>query len=213
MHDSPTSSLFTFLSDIDYSEQRSTLTSRMESSLGVITKKFLRLLKNSPNKEIDLNYAANVLEIHKRRLYDITNVLEGIGYIKKKIKNSVEYIGHDHSKKCHLCGGTMKIGCKDIKDAENLLMQENELNKEITQVNNELHLLASQEETVNLAYITYSDLKNICDLSSLSLFAVKTPAGTILDFPSSEENAYTVSFSSDCGKIEVFYLQDSSENT
>lgn len=37
---------------------------------------------------IDLNEAASKLNVSKRRIYDITNVLEGIGYIEKT-KNNV----------------------------------------------------------------------------------------------------------------------------
>jgi len=33
------------------------------------------------------------LEVQKRRIYDITNVLEGIDMINKTIKNKVKWIG------------------------------------------------------------------------------------------------------------------------
>jgi transcription factor E2F3 len=42
------------------------------------------------------------LNIQKRRIYDITNVLEGIGYIEKIGKNRMKWIG-----------GTMDIHMKD----------------------------------------------------------------------------------------------------
>ncbi|KAI5184950.1 transcription factor E2F2 [Nematocida homosporus] len=209
MHNSPTSSLFTFLSDIDISEAKSTLTSRMESSLGVITQKFLKLLKESPQLELDLNYAATTLEIHKRRLYDITNVLEGIGFIKKKLKNNVLYIGNQGRNKCSDCGGTTFPGTKELSEIESLLRAEKDLNTELAQVNAELQQLACQEDNMSLAYVTYLDLKEISDFSAISLFAVKTPPGTLLDFPQSEnKNENIVTFSSNYGKIDVFYLQD-----
>jgi sugar-specific transcriptional regulator TrmB len=40
---------------------------------------------------LDLNIAASKLEVQKRRIYDITNVLEGIGLIEKKSKNNVQW--------------------------------------------------------------------------------------------------------------------------
>lgn len=43
---------------------------------------------------LDLNEAATVLKVHKRRIYDITNVLEGIGYIQKVHKNVIRWIGY-----------------------------------------------------------------------------------------------------------------------
>ena len=38
---------------------------------------------------LDLNKAAEVLEVQKRRIYDITNVLEGIDLIEKPFKNRI----------------------------------------------------------------------------------------------------------------------------
>ena len=40
-----------------------------------------------------MNDAAAVLEVQKRRIYDITNVLEGIGLIEKTIKNKIRWKG------------------------------------------------------------------------------------------------------------------------
>lgn len=64
--------------------------SRNESSLAVLTKKFLELLKFCPEGKIDLNETAKSLKVQKRRIYDITNVLEGIGLIKKFSKNKIQ---------------------------------------------------------------------------------------------------------------------------
>jgi hypothetical protein len=35
----------------------------------------------------------SVLQVQKRRIYDITNVLEGIGLIEKKSKNNIQWRG------------------------------------------------------------------------------------------------------------------------
>ena len=53
--------------------------SRYDSSLGLLTKKFVNLLRGSAGNTLDLNRAAMELGVQKRRIYDITNVLEGIG--------------------------------------------------------------------------------------------------------------------------------------
>lgn len=50
---------------------------RHENSLGVLTRKFVRLIKNSAEFTLDLNDAVKQLDVQKRRIYDITNVLEG----------------------------------------------------------------------------------------------------------------------------------------
>lgn len=65
--------------------------SRYDSSLGLLTKKFVHILRGSPGKSLDLNRAAQELGVQKRRIYDITNVLEGIGLIQKEGKNHVAW--------------------------------------------------------------------------------------------------------------------------
>jgi len=65
--------------------------SRYDSSLGLLTKKFVNLIQESPEGLLDLNQAATMLEVQKRRIYDITNVLEGIGLIEKKGKNNIQW--------------------------------------------------------------------------------------------------------------------------
>jgi transcription factor E2F3 len=40
---------------------------------------------------VDLNEAADSLGVPKRRIYDITNVLEGIGLIEKKSKSTIQW--------------------------------------------------------------------------------------------------------------------------
>ena len=67
--------------------------SRYDSSLGLLTKKFTALIKGSISGSIDLNDAALQLQVQKRRIYDITNVLEGVGLIEKRSKNVIAWKG------------------------------------------------------------------------------------------------------------------------
>jgi len=65
--------------------------SRYDSSLGLLTKKFVHILRGSAANSLDLNQAAKELGVQKRRIYDITNVLEGIGLLSKEGKNHVSW--------------------------------------------------------------------------------------------------------------------------
>lgn len=65
---------------------------RYDSSLGLLTKKFIALLRSSAHGDLDLNRAATQLKVQKRRIYDITNVLEGIRLIEKNSKNHVRWM-------------------------------------------------------------------------------------------------------------------------
>lgn len=67
------------------------LRSRQDTSLCLLTQKFAELLRCSANGVLDLNLACQELKAPRRRIYDITNVLEGIQLIKKS-KNFVEWL-------------------------------------------------------------------------------------------------------------------------
>lgn len=83
---------------------------------------------------IDLNEAVKTLAVQKRRIYDITNVLEGIGYIEKIHKNKIKWVG-----------GT----------------EDPELHHEITTMQKELNELEIHEKTMD-CWIKYlhEELKN-----------------------------------------------------
>ena len=66
---------------------------RYDSSLGLLTKKFISLVKQVDDGILDLNKATDTLEVQKRRIYDITNVLEGIGLIEKRLRNRIRWKG------------------------------------------------------------------------------------------------------------------------
>ena len=70
-------------------------TCRYDSSLGLLTKKFVALIQGAPEGVLDLNQAATMLGVQKRRIYDITNVLEGIGLIEKRSKNNIQACARD----------------------------------------------------------------------------------------------------------------------
>lgn len=57
--------------------------SRYDTSLGLLTKKFVDLLEATSDGIIDLNVASVQLNVQKRRIYDVVNVLEGIGILEK----------------------------------------------------------------------------------------------------------------------------------
>ncbi|KAF0044269.1 hypothetical protein F2P81_003427 [Scophthalmus maximus] len=70
---------------------------RYDTSLGLLTKKFVGLIAESPDGVLDLNWATEVLEVQKRRIYDITNVLEGVQLIRKKSKNNIQWLLRDQT--------------------------------------------------------------------------------------------------------------------
>lgn len=50
------------------------------------------LLQSAPGGILDLNEATEKLGTRKRRVYDITNVLNGIKLTAKKSKNKIQWV-------------------------------------------------------------------------------------------------------------------------
>lgn len=50
------------------------------------------LVKTAPDGVLDLNEVATTLGVRKRRVYDITNVLDGIHLIQKRSKNLIQWV-------------------------------------------------------------------------------------------------------------------------
>lgn len=68
-----------------------------ENSLGVLTKRFVEVAAGFPQGVVELNNVAALLGVSKRRMYDITNVLEGVNLIEKQNKNMIlwKYVFRD----------------------------------------------------------------------------------------------------------------------
>ncbi|CAK9294892.1 unnamed protein product [Gordionus sp. m RMFG-2023] len=82
------------MTELIYSHFQDPNSSRYEKSLGLLTTKFVNLLQEAKDGILDLKSAADILSVRqKRRIYDITNVLEGIGLIEKRSKNSIQWKG------------------------------------------------------------------------------------------------------------------------
>ena len=70
--------------------------SRFEKSLVELRKKFIDLIKSSGDiKIVNLNEASIILNIQKRIIYNITNILEGFGLIEKIEKNKIKWISRN----------------------------------------------------------------------------------------------------------------------
>lgn len=168
---------------------------RYDTSLSLLTKKFSDLLEKSPNGVVDLNKASQELQVQKRRIYDITNVLEGIGILEKKSKNNIQWKGARGDNKKYLA---VK---KQLKILDNL---NNSLDQKISYVEKELIKLNGDR----YGYVTYQDLRSIEKFRQETVMAIKAPPNTQLSVPSEEQNSpthqYSIQMKSEQGEIEVF---------
>lgn len=186
---------------------------RYDSSLGLLTKKFIYLIKHAEDGILDLNKAAGTLEVQKRRIYDITNVLEGIGLIEKKLKNRIQWKGVDVSRP-----GEVDESISSLQeDRENLNVEEHRLNDRIREMEEKLTSLSEDANNQKWLFVTEEDIKNLPCFQNETLIAIKAPHGTTLEVPDPDEavdypqRRYRIVLRSTMGPIDVFLVSQFEE--
>ena len=153
---------------------------RQENSLGELTTNFIDYVKTKGLELININEIVKKLKVKKRRIYDITNVLEGIGYIKKLGKNQIKWIKADFLKENIILNNNNEDSNKINKFLE--LKKENEkLDLFLKEINLEFEKINEKPETKNYAYVTYDDLKNLADNNNNKMIAIKAPIDTNIE--------------------------------
>ncbi|KAM8736274.1 transcription factor E2F2 [Acanthopagrus schlegelii] len=175
---------------------------RYDTSLGLLTKKFVGLIAESPDGVLDLNWATEVLEVQKRRIYDITNVLEGVQLIRKKSKNNIQWLVGDVFEGG--AGGGEKA-CTLRKELGDLEKVERSLDELIHSSTAQLKQLTEHEDNQRLGYVTYQDIRSIGSLRDQTVIAVKAPADTQLEVPDTAgQSSLQIYLKSKNGPIEVY---------
>ncbi|XP_026975424.1 transcription factor E2F4 isoform X3 [Sagmatias obliquidens] len=180
--------------------------SRHEKSLGLLTTKFVSLLQEAKDGVLDLKLAADTLAVRqKRRIYDITNVLEGIGLIEKKSKNSIQWKGVGPG--CN----TREIADKLIElkaEIEELQQREQELDQHKVWVQQSIRNVTEDVQNSCLAYVTHEDICRC--FAGDTLLAIRAPSGTSLEVPIPEglngQKKYQIHLKSISGPIEVLLV-------
>nr|ABD77592.2 E2F1 [Chlamydomonas reinhardtii] len=185
---------------------------RYDSSLGMLTKKFLNLINTARDGILDLNQAAETLKVQKRRIYDITNVLEGVGLIEKKSKNNIRWKGAGDGGR----GGDADPDLDRLRsDMSKLDEQERELDDNIRFMTSAIQALSENPLNKPRLYVTDEDVMGLPCFANDTIFAVKAPPGTTLEVPDPREAAdprdgqmrYRIVLRSTKGPIDVYLVQ------
>ena len=176
--------------------ENSVIKPRVENSLGELTKNFVNYIKTSGRKTININDLVHELKVKKRRIYDITNVLEGIGYIQKHAKNEISWIKNDvflPQIKTSNRISTISTEIKNLQETlKNLENEEIEIEQNIEIIKNKFNFISQQEEFNKFGYITFNDLNDLSSNEKFDLLAIKAPKGTLVDIidPNEAKNSY-----------------------
>ena len=189
--------------------------SRHEKSLGLLTSKFVSLLQEAQDGVLDLKMAADTLAVRqKRRIYDITNVLEGIGLIEKRSKNSIQWKGAGPG--CN----TQEISdrLKDLKgEIATLDAVERGLDERRGWIQQSLANVCEDSENEKHAYVSNDDVCGCYD--NQTLLAIQAPSGTQLEVPppdvvtnngGAQKTRYQIHLTSNNGPICVLLVNHDS---
>ncbi|KFQ32459.1 Transcription factor E2F5, partial [Mesitornis unicolor] len=162
--------------------------------------------------------AADTLAVRqKRRIYDITNVLEGIDLIEKKSKNSIQWKG-------------VGAGCntKEVIDRlryleaeiEDLELKEKELDQQKLwlqqSIKNVMDDSTNHQYPFTFSYVTHEDICNC--FNGDTLLAIQAPCGTQLEVPIPEmgqngQKKYQINLKSSSGPIHVLLINKESSSS
>lgn len=184
------------------SKKRYSEGTRYDTSLGLLTKKFVDLLKDSADGVVDLNIASTKLNVQKRRIYDITNVLEGIGILEKKSKNNIQW-------KCGNSLCNIEKNNRIQRDRYLLEQKENMLDRMIVMMRN---MTSDDMQTTKHAYVTCQDLNSIDMFKDQIIVVIKAPPEAKLVLPDVQQPR-EISLKSEKGEIDVFLCPESSEGS
>ena len=157
-----------------------------ENSLGQLTKNFINYIKTTGKKSININDLVNELSVKKRRIYDITNVLQGIGYLQKSGKNEIIWAKTVKNKK----NSKKKVeklkksnnNCNTQKSNREHLEQENSrLDEEIKNFRDEFNSIARKSEFLKYGYVAMDDLRKLSINNQKDLYVIKASKGTVMN--------------------------------
>ncbi|XP_075606732.1 transcription factor E2F6 isoform X4 [Balearica regulorum gibbericeps] len=174
---------------------------RFDASLVYLTRKFMDLVKTAPDGVLDLNEVATTLGVRKRRVYDITNVLDGIHLIQKRSKNLIQGSNLDQ-----VVGKAPEQ--QNLKDElSDLSAMEEALDELIKDCAHQLFELTDDKENAKLAYVTYQDIRSIQAFQEQIVIAIKAPEETKLEIPIPKEDCIEVHVKSTKGPIDVYLCE------
>ncbi|RWS28481.1 transcription factor E2F4-like protein [Leptotrombidium deliense] len=167
-----------------YEAGNNSAASRHEKSLGLLTTRFVSLLQDAKDGVLDLKVAADTLAVRqKRRIYDITNVLEGIGLIEKKSKNSIQWLGAGPG--CN----TREITEKLLNLKEELVeldQKEMELDQHVSWAKQSICNIVDDPDNKIVSWVKHNDLCNI--FPGHTLLVIQAPSDTHLEVPLPDED-------------------------
>ena len=135
-------------------------TEQLQTSLGSITEHLINTLKTNQEIEIELSKACKLIDAPKRRLYDVVNVLIGIGLIERCGKSRIKWTSRESK----------------TKNAQTFLEQrEQELLQFSKELDQYLDDMLNSEAFSQYAWVSDEDVAALKTSPQSKIFALKGP--------------------------------------
>uniref|UniRef100_A0A1A8EEP1 E2F/DP family winged-helix DNA-binding domain-containing protein n=2 Tax=Nothobranchius kadleci TaxID=1051664 RepID=A0A1A8EEP1_NOTKA len=172
-----------------------------ETSLSFLTRRFAKLLSQSVDGVLDLKFVAQELRVSKRRVYDITNVLEGIKLVKKTSKNHIQWLSEKRSEPGE------RLIAYERRDLTALIKEEEKLDELIKSCARQIGYQCQEFYSRRFAYLTYEDVSQLPSLKEQTVIVIRAPAETQVRVPHPEESLQ-VHIISINGPVDAFLLSE-----
>uniref|UniRef100_A0A8D8C4D1 Transcription factor E2F5 n=1 Tax=Culex pipiens TaxID=7175 RepID=A0A8D8C4D1_CULPI len=152
---------------------------RLDKSLATMTVNVVDLLKKASKGILNLGDATKLLEVRqKRRIYDVTNVLEGIGLIEKHGKNSVKWRGDSLTPDPRDVTRRTRV----LKhERSRLLEYEALIDRRLQIISQSAQNSRTDETLASFAYVTSEDLLDAFGTRSVSVAVRKPPTVNVVE--------------------------------
>ncbi|XP_032241606.1 transcription factor E2F6 [Nematostella vectensis] len=175
------------------------------TTLATLTKEFVSLLKASPKRTISVEKAVERLHANKRRVYDIVNILEGAGVVKRTLDKEITWSGGDSNESAS-SQTISKCSEKLRRDLAEMDAQERVLDDLLENAKEELRRTTRAPENERHAFVTMADIEGIESLGEQTIVAIRAPPATELDIPWPEERIQ-MKLKSSRGPVQVDWLR------
>lgn len=161
-----------------------------KQKLDALTKSFIQILQSSNGYEITLDDACKRLNAQRRRLYDVVNVLIGVGLVEKVGKSRIKWIGDISSVTAPMTHNSLIKKNQDVTDM-------------INEVEKCLNDLINSQLYKNYSWISENDLLSIFpNEPGMYYYILNGPASTSLTVLEEKDQPSHIVVSSADGKIE-----------
>lgn len=160
---------------------------QLKHSLTDLTKAFIQILTSTEGHEVDLGDVQRKLGVSKRRLYDVANVLSGIGMIDRCGKARVKWNGHK----------------KKDEEAVPLIELEEKIDEMDELVTRRINDVVESGLFKECAWFTKEDFSGLTNDPNVSFYVVYGPSCTEAKVQKEDNGDTSIIFDSPDGTVDL----------